>query len=46
MLFDNSDGRLPSYHYVVALYRMDGLKKDKCVLDRKNITRTEAFSSL
>lgn len=46
MLFDNSDGRLPSDRDVVALRRMVGLKKDEYVLDRKNVTRTEVFNLL
>lgn len=46
MLFDNSDGRLPSERDVVALRRMVGLKKDEYVLDRKNVTRTEVFNLL
>lgn len=46
MLFDNSDGRLPSDREEVALRRMVGLKKDEYVLDRKNVTRTEVFNLL
>lgn len=46
MLFDNSDGRLPSDRDEVALRRMIGLKKDEYVLDRKNVTRTEVFNLL
>lgn len=46
MVFDNSDGRLPSERDEVALRRMVGLKKDEYVLDRKNVTRTEVFNLL
>lgn len=46
MVFDNSDGRLPSDREEVALRRMVGLKKDEYVLDRKNVTRTEVFNLL
>lgn len=46
ILFDNSDGRLPSDREEVALRRMIGLKKDEYVLDRKNVTRTEVFNLL
>lgn len=46
MLFDNSDGRLPSDRDEVALRRMVGLKKDEYALDRKNVTRTEVFNLL
>lgn len=46
ILFDNSDGRLPSDRDIVALRRMIGLKKDEYVLDRKNVTRTEVFNLL
>lgn len=46
MLFDNSDGRLPSDRDEVTLRRMVGLKKDEYLLDRKNVTRTEVFNLL
>lgn len=46
MVFDNTDGRLPSDRDEVALRRMIGLKKDEYVLDRKNVTRTEVFNLL
>lgn len=46
MLFDNTDGRLPSDRDEVALRRMIGLKKDEYILDRKNVTRTEVFNLL
>lgn len=46
MLFDNTDGRLPSDRDEVSLRRMIGLKKDEYILDRKNVTRTEVFSLL
>ena len=46
MVFDNTDGRLPSDRDEVALRRMVGLKKDEYVLDRKNVTRTEVFNLL
>lgn len=46
MIFDNTDGRLPSDRDEVALRRMVGLKKDEYVLDRKNVTRTEVFNLL
>lgn len=46
MVFDNTDGRLPSDRDEVALRRMVGLKKDEYVLDRKNIPRSEVFNLL
>lgn len=46
MMFDNSDGRLPSDRDQVALRRMVGLKKDEYLLDRKNVTKTEVFNLL
>lgn len=46
MIFDNSDGRLPSERDEVALRRMVGLKKDEYLLDRKNVTKTEVFNLL
>lgn len=46
MLFDNSDGRLPSERDEVSLRRMIGLKKDEYILDRKNVSRSEVFNLL
>lgn len=46
IVFDNSDGRLPYDRDEVALRRMIGLKKDEFLLERKNVTRTEVFSTL
>lgn len=46
IVFDNSHGRLPFDRDEVALRRMIGLKKDEFLLDRKNVTRSEVFSTL
>uniref|UniRef100_A0A0R3W898 Structural maintenance of chromosomes protein n=1 Tax=Taenia asiatica TaxID=60517 RepID=A0A0R3W898_TAEAS len=44
IIFDNSDGRIPSEKHEVSLRRIIGSKKDQFFLDKKIVTKTEVMN--